>query len=328
MAFTSDDLPNRKSGSKAASLSCSPTICHADTAQALREMVVKLQPEFIIVEYPWMAECLAGLETEALLLLDSLDVFHLRAKRLREQGMIPEWSMDYEEECRLLRYFDVIIAIQHEEAGVFKSMVPELEVITVGLTFPIRPAAPEPLHGRVMMIGGPHAGSIHGLRVFLSEIWPRVLRRYPQAELEVVGKIGATVKKRPPSVKLSGYVPSLDEAYDRASVVVSPVWIGSGLKIKTIEALSRGKALVTTPCGIEGLMPPCGPACLVTADKEEFADRIGELLNSPGRRKELEQAALAYARRWLVPEKIYEELDAVLAGRNESGLSARRRRPL
>ena len=50
-----------------------------------------------------------------------------------------------------------------------------------------------------------------------------------------------------------GHKENIEKEYAEATVVINPAWIGTGLKIKTVEALARGKALVTTPKGIEGL---------------------------------------------------------------------------
>lgn len=294
-------------------IACSPTHCSPETRAALQRMVTELQPRAIIVSYAYMAECMTDLSTSALLLLDTLDVAHLRTRRLLEQGLDTGWMVSYEEECRLLHYFDVIIAIQESEAEVFREMAPELQVITAGVSYPIRQASPNPKKDRILIVGSRASSNVHGLQRFLEEAWPKVRQACPDAELDICGTVSAGIKKRYAGVKRRGVVADLTPYYDNAEVLINPVWIGSGLKTKTVEALSFGKALITTPCGIEGMTPSPAKACRIAEDAEGLAEHIIELLQSPAARESLEAAAYDYAARWLSPAAVYKQLDIVLA---------------
>jgi spore maturation protein CgeB len=74
--------------------------------------------------------------------------------------------------------------------------------------------------------------------------------------------------------------------------------LGTGLKIKTIEALGLGRATVTSPAGASGLEGAAGDAFMVAHDAAEFADQVVRLLADPPARRALAARAIAFARSW------------------------------
>lgn len=99
-----------------------------------------------------------------------------------------------------------------------------------------------------------------------------------------------------PGVDILGKVKSLDSAHERASVMIAPLRIGTGLKTKSTDALGRGKALVATPSGAEGMGDGINSANLLASNAEEFARVCCQVLTSPDGRKQLELAAVRYTR--------------------------------
>jgi glycosyltransferase involved in cell wall biosynthesis len=78
-------------------------------------------------------------------------------------------------------------------------------------------------------------------------------------------------------------------------VVVSPLRIGGGIKVKVLEALRRGKAVVSTAVGVQGLGPDVEDAIAVADDPAQFADACVRLLLDRAERRRLERRALAFA---------------------------------
>ena len=110
--------------------------------------------------------------------------------------------------------------------------------------------------------------------------------------------------------------------FQSAAVVLAPVRIGGGMRMKVLEALALGRAVVTTPRGAEGLDAPGETAFLVADSAHGIADAISLLLADPSARTSLGQRARAYAARQHGPqayagrlERIYEEAIALRAGR-------------
>lgn len=129
-------------------------------------------------------------------------------------------------------------------------------------------------------------------RWLVSDIWPSVVRRTPQARLRLVGQ-GASEELRAacaatPGVELTGFVPDLAAEYARAAASVVPLRQGAGVKFKTVEALVAGVPTVTTGVGAEGIAGPERFAA-VAEDPSAIADALVSVLQDP-------PAAEAFAR--------------------------------
>ena len=85
--------------------------------------------------------------------------------------------------------------------------------------------------------------------------------------------------------------------------MLAPMRFGTGLKIKTIEALGWGKALVATPSGCTGIEDGQGTAYLQGATAEEFAGHCIEVLTNATARNALERKAYEYASAWNLTQR-------------------------
>ncbi|MBW8823331.1 MAG: glycosyltransferase [Xanthomonadales bacterium] len=139
-----------------------------------------------------------------------------------------------------------------------------------------------------------------GVDWFLSDVLPRVLARKPKLRFTLVGKaqglqVPANVAA---NVDVSGFVDDLRPLVHRASVYVVPLRMGSGTRLKVLEAMAFGKAIVTTSIGSEGIDLKEGVHAEFADDAQSFADRILALLNDPVHRAALGREArrLAEAR--------------------------------
>jgi glycosyltransferase involved in cell wall biosynthesis len=137
-------------------------------------------------------------------------------------------------------------------------------------------------------------------------IWPRVVADDPDAQLELAGYSMPddlrALARRTANVQVLGEVASVAPVLARADVVVCPLRVGGGVKVKVLEALAAGKAVVTTPIGAQGLGDIVAADGLVVRDSPtELAAAVAGLLRSPQRRRELERrghGALASLPTW------------------------------
>lgn len=116
----------------------------------------------------------------------------------------------------------------------------------------------------------------------LMELWPRIAAAVPEAELVVTGKPGE--KEKPvgdPSVTITGYVDDLAGLLAESSVLLAPVPIGGGVRVKVLEAARSGLAVVATPEAI-GTLSEYLPLHAAAGD-EEFVGAAIELLSDPAR---------------------------------------------
>ena len=282
--------------------------------KGLSDFVAELEARFlwkaVIVEYIWLYQSTDKLKNGTIRLLDTHDIQHKRVEEFASRGMMFPLQITRDEERRIFNQFDAVIAIQAVEAEVIREMCPQLRVLTVGSSGSSATVVSiRPVEGRILYVGGYNGANIDGLRRFFHFVWPKILRQIPHAKLHVCGHIyRAFPGQRFENVKFLGHKERTEEEYGEAVVVINPAWIGTGLKIKTIEALTRGKALVTTPKGIEGLPSGAEQSALIAEDDEKFAVDLIHLLTDQESRQSLSQSAFAFANTHLNKCAVYKEL--------------------
>ena len=119
-----------------------------------------------------------------------------------------------------------------------------------------------------------------GVMFFADEVFPTVRRRRPDASFRVIGP-GAShevLERQRNGVEIVGMVDDVNPYIDRAAVVVVPLRIGGGTRLKIVEALSKGKPVVSTRLGAEGLDVVDGTHLLLADEPQEFADQIERVL--------------------------------------------------
>lgn len=153
-----------------------------------------------------------------------------------------------------------------------------------------------------------------GVRSFLADTWPEVLRRRPDAVLRLVGRhprpaLSAAAARFGRSVVLEGFVPDLDGALAGAAAMINPLRFGSGVKIKVIEALSRGMPVVSSPVGADGIESGPGTGVLVGDGVDGTVDAMVRLIGVEENRAESEAARKHFDRRYS-RESAFECYDA------------------
>jgi len=254
------------------------TFCPDAMGEVALHLDAALQPEIILAEYVFMTRVLPLVHKGALRVVDTHDVFSTRHDKTVQFGVEDALALTAKEEASLLDRADLVIAIQSEEAIELRRLAPNRSVITAGVDFePVKtvPAlVPDPI---VLAIGSGNAANVKGLRDFLRFAWPIVRREVPNAELRVAGAVGLQVEVDDPSVKILGLVNDLSTAYADARIVINPTIAGTGLKVKTIEALCHLRPLVTWPSGVEGIEADMQSLCYVATDWYMFARHVIDL---------------------------------------------------
>jgi len=143
---------------------------------------------------------------------------------------------------------------------------------------------------------GPHSLLFMGLyayppntlavRFLVNEVMPRLLETHPDAELVITG---GDVPFQYPWLKNPGVVPFKDvpALLKACSVATAPIFMGSGTRLKIVEALAAGAPVVATPKGAEGLEIEDGRALLLASTGEEFAEQVRRVWGDPGLRASL-----------------------------------------
>ncbi len=134
---------------------------------------------------------------------------------------------------------------------------------------------------------------------FLSDILPLIRKKIPNCEFIIAGRRAA--KAFPPEKVASHIVVISDPedirpVFDQAAVVVVPLRIGGGTRLKILEALSIGRAVVSTSIGAEGVPYESGEHLLIADSPNAFAESVIELLEDQAKAKKLASKGQNWAR--------------------------------
>jgi glycosyltransferase involved in cell wall biosynthesis len=164
-----------------------------------------------------------------------------------------------------------------------------------------RPADPAP-DGNTLVFFGllSYVPNIDGVKYFVESIWPRITAANPHARFKVIGGSPppALLALAGPRIEFIGFVPDLRPHLAAAAAVVVPLRFGGGTRLKIVEAMAMGKAIVSTTLGAEGIESVPGRDLLIEDQPAAFADAVNRLLAAPREAARIGQAArqLAEAR--------------------------------
>jgi glycosyltransferase involved in cell wall biosynthesis len=283
--------------------------------RAVAKVVARSRPAIVIAEYAWLAPALLSVPRSALRCVDCHDLLFERMERFIAAGMDPWVICSKSHEIALLNCADIVIAIQHREEAMLRSMLPNKKVhcLLPHIELPQEFQRTSPSGSIVLAVGAGHCGN-NGIRAFATSEWARVIERVPNARLQIAGRISVCIDPQP-GIELLGEVADLCSRYATAAVVVCPIEIGTGAKIKTLEALRYGRAIVATPAAVEGLQVPAERAWVVQDSLSECAHSVAILLADSKARTQLENAAFTYGERYISREASLKQIRPILPSR-------------
>jgi glycosyltransferase involved in cell wall biosynthesis len=139
--------------------------------------------------------------------------------------------------------------------------------------------------------------NLDGLKFFLAEIFPKILIARPDVILTVAGRNPpASLKGELASIQNVSFLGEVSDArvtVGAADVIVVPLRIGGGSRLKILEAMAMSKAVIATSIGAEGLEVEGQKHLLIADEPQKFADAVVSLLGSPSKRIELGRSARA-----------------------------------
>lgn len=225
------------------------------------------------------------------------------------------YELSADQEFRLLGQSDVVVAIQEEEARTVRAALPDVDVIVAPHAADFVAAAQPGKDDTLLFVGSNTPPNVTALEVFFAQTWPLIRARRPGAKLIVAGSVNRAFAKSPEGVTFAGVVPNLAPLYHDAGIVISPLATGSGLKIKLIEAMAAGKAVVGTTITAQGVHHLVGGAIVIADAPGQFADASCRLLADRPARLELAKHALACAQQHFSPEASFRALAAAVGAR-------------
>lgn len=292
-------------------------ICRAFCPDVLLEVVLALQKEFgaqfYLAQYVFMTRVFDLLPPGVIKIVDTHDVFSTKKAKVARYGIEDGLALSAADEAALMVSADVLIGIQPLESRELVLLAPHARVVTAGVDFPVEESFPPPPGNKViLLVASGNPMNVKGLRDFIRFGWPIVRRDCPDAQLRVVGDVGRFLGFAPSGVSLLGRVEDLAAAYAQSDVVINPAVAGTGLKIKTIEALCHLRPVVTFPSGADGMGEVARQFLRVAENWYEFAQLLVEQLKAETSSRlhiQAEMLATEFA-----PENVYAELKEVIHG--------------
>lgn len=236
----------------------------------------RLHFDGLIVNYIWQSK-LAYCDIPAKAIYTH-DVFTNRAERMAAGA---NWhSYPAETEAKYLRRFKNILAIQDVERDFFRYLSPKSNVVSVYSSFEY---VEQPLAGNknILFFSGGGDLNISGIKRFLEYVWPELRKRDKDITLLIGGGICGSLKESsmPEGVKLMGRYDDIADFYALGDIAINPVFEGTGLKIKTFEALAHGKTVIVDPHSAIGIYDRKNAPLLLANAPDDYVASIASRLN-------------------------------------------------
>jgi sugar transferase (PEP-CTERM/EpsH1 system associated) len=343
-AIATVPLPVRSTKSRALSVlfSTKPDMAlrlpSQEFANQLRICLSRERFDFVQVEGIEMAQYgLAirqmSLPSRSLLIFDDINAEYLLQRRAFETDTrrprlwfsalysFIQWQKLRRYEADVCREMDGVVAVSEADRKALLRLVPGLNITVVpnGVdTTYYFPAYGEAESDMTLVFTGKmdFRPNVDAVLWFVQEVWSSIRREIPEAQFKIVGR-SPHPRLEPlrdvPGITLTGYVQDVRPHIAGAGVYVVPLRVGGGTRLKVLEAMSMGKAIVCTSLGCEGIDVTPDQDLLIADEPVAFAKLAVSLMKDGQRRRELGEAArsLAQARydwRCIGPllEQVYE----------------------
>ncbi|MNM37879.1 Glycosyl transferases group 1 [compost metagenome] len=201
-------------------------------------------------------------------------------------------------EIRSLNKCDLAISISPVETkAIEETYKPKAKVVTLKATDDPRFGYSRKRVHDISFIGSNSAPNVDGLVWFIEQVLPIIGEALPRTRFLIQGNVtrGKIVKGAIANspyrqmIKQQGFVESLASVYGESKVMVCPIRYGTGMKIKVVEAMAYGKAMVGTSIAFEGIDTSEGLICQDEANA--FAESVIELIKNEDSRRAAEKAA-------------------------------------
>jgi glycosyltransferase involved in cell wall biosynthesis len=225
---------------------------------------------------------------------------HARARRARRWiGVLSLWRY----ELRMLQRCHLVVAHGQTDVAALRRWLPHLPVVYIpsGVDLAAWPVCFDPVaEEEVLFVGNYlHPPNMEGALWLAREVWPLIRRVRPTARLTLAGRAPppAIQALAAPDIHVPGTVDDLRPLYARAGLVAAPIFWGSGVRIKLLEALACGLPIVTTALAAEGIDLHHQQSALFAERPDTFAAAILRLLGDPALRVQLGAAGRAIVER-------------------------------
>lgn len=262
-----------------------------DYDDKLKELLQENQFDVIQLETIYMAHYIQTIRNNcnSLITIRTHNVEHLIWNRVAKMttNVAKKWYLKYQNntlknfELEKINECDLIVSITSNDLDKFKDLGLNKKGVAIPVGFNLNEYDTQFLPSNekqsIAFIGAlDWMPNQDGVVWFLEQVWPAIKRAFPQMEFHIAGK--NTPKwmsdKSGNGVVVHGQVPDAKEFIKEHPVFIAPLFSGSGIKIKVLQGLALGRAVVTTPIGLEGIPAKHQTHLFVADGKKAFIHAI------------------------------------------------------
>jgi glycosyltransferase involved in cell wall biosynthesis len=261
-----------------------------------------------IIEYIELSYILGSIPSKTKKFLDTNDLKSKRENEFARIGLNHE-KFTWKQEIEIFKLYDKVIMIQKPD------FLKVSRILGTGKTLCIPHAvrlAKQTVKRKVEKIGfmaSSYQLNLDGLIWFLTKVWGSI--DTGNIYLDIYGSICcySDYFRHIPNVSFHGQINKLNDFYSKVDIIINPIRLGSGLKIKNIEALGSGIPLITTEHGAIGLEDIADTGFLIAHDEMEFRNKLVTLITDYSLRKRLAENSYNYISNFFSPEICYGPLE-------------------
>ncbi|NLG27418.1 MAG: glycosyltransferase, partial [Chloroflexi bacterium] len=318
-----------------------------DYWSALRDLVTSWRPDVVQVEaielapYAFLLRDWLGDQCPTIIFDDHNAEYLLQKRAAATDSRRParwsaalysciQWWRLRRYERRACAVASVVLCVSEADAEALRALVPGLEPVIVPNGVDVERYAHSdaaPLRHPALLFTGKmdYRPNVDAMDWFCRGVLPLVREAEPEVVLYVVGKDAKEPVRQLgelPGVVVTGYVPDITAYFAGADVFVAPLRVGGGTRLKILEAMAAGTALVSTRLGAEGIGLTDGEHALIADEEVVMAEAIVALLRDEALRDRLTTAARDFVTEHYDWSRIAPRMEAVyqslMAGRQPS----------
>ena len=274
----------------------------------LAAVVRRHAPACVVVEYSSFAPAFAHMSQVPGRGVLMHDLFSSRADSFRAAGKKPDHGdITLAQEAQRLASANLVLHASMNELQRLSPLAPGARHVWMRPTTTARRDAQQSRAPAALFMGAGHEGNREGLNHLLTDIWPLVRARLPDAKLVVAGTIGDGLASEN-GIEAVGRVDDLASLAGPDRIGLAPIRVSSGVAIKVADYMGLGMPVIGYPGGLDGFGSELDSASIRVHSTEAFADALVELLTSEEKRRARSEAGLKLAETTLSDSGIVEAL--------------------
>lgn len=251
-----------------------------------------------------------GKKTKKILLME--DVMFNQFRDTAPKNLVDRYLDDYKNyEEKIVNKFDYIFGISQDEINIFKNEKNKDKFIYLPAFMDKKNIEQKEYQYDIIYVAHNNPHNIKACKWFLEYVYPKL----KNLRILFIGKICETIEnKQEYNIDYIDYVENLDDAYNKSKIAVCPMFSGTGLKIKVVEAFAYGKPVICNKMGVVGqpnLPEIDNKAIFISDNSDEFVNYIYNLLEDKELYNNASKFALKYFDKYFSTEKVKSKLLSV-----------------